>query len=123
MCEVQTEYQEQMLPDWTSPEKRQEKRAAYWSARCDYLEGKLEALSALTLALVRLISPSVEEPSVGKTTDIEISRKEPVINPLNLSLDTLPVDPPGAPSQGEAAAQFADGWKEMRGTLKCELHD
>ena len=122
MPTIQRDYNERTQPDWIDQKVRQRRREQSWQVRCDYLEGKLEVLSAFTLSLVRLISPSIDVPSVGKTTDIEASNKEPVVNPVNLVLDTLSIEPPGAPPQDEHAAQFADGWDEMLRTLKRELH-
>ena len=113
MCEVQTEYREQMQAPWEDPEQRRDKREESWQMRCAYLEGKLAALNTLSLSLVRLVT----------TTIPEASTKEDRVIYSEVLLNTVTLEPPGAPSQGEAAAQFADGWKEMRGTLKCELHD
>ena len=109
MPTVQSDYNEQMPPDWASPEQRQKKRAAYWSARCDYLDGKIAALDTVTLALVRLV--------------IECSREEGQVQSIEQILSALQTELPSAPPQNDRAAHFADGWNEVLGVLNRELHN
>lgn len=113
MCEVQTEYREQMPSPWEDPKYRQEQRQLSFEQRSIYLEGKLSALSAISLTLVRLVAPVFNK----------VSRKENPVDCVQLVLDTLPVEPPSPPTQDHLARQYADGWNDVRGMIDREVQN
>ena len=110
MPTVQREYGP-MKANNPDAERRKQDRTSSPTKLLEYIEGELVALSAITLALVR--PPIMTNMSAIDDPQAELSSEVPLIDIIEERLSKLPVEPPCAPTNEEAAAHIKDGWTRM----------